>query len=90
MASKPTLTQLVADFQTEAALANQRLQAQEKALDQHDLFGLRERLARVQTKVEELAKARDTSGNRLFQIGVAILAAQFTLIGTLLAATVRK
>ena len=57
-----------------------------------DVAGLRvePRLVAVEEKVAELAKARDTTGNRLFQIGVAILTAQFALIVAVIAAVIRK
>ncbi len=97
MATNPSTAAQIAALQKDAAILAERLQNQEGVLqrheqspDQHELTSLREFRARAEVQLEELLKARDLTGNRLFQIGVAILAAQFTLIATLLALVLRK
>ncbi len=91
MASK-TLTDLVRELQVDNTVFREKVGALEKTADAN--ADLRERPARAEAVIEELTKTRDVSGTRLFQIGVAILTAQFgliiTVIGALVTAVLRK
>lgn len=89
MASK-TLTEQVRELRDFMMSSEQRLSNIEKELDRHDLLDMQARLRVVEDRVAELAKARELAGNRLFQIGVAILTAQFALIIAIISVFLRK
>ena len=87
--SNATRDSIVA-LQKEAAVFGARLGNLEATFAAHDLTQVRERLARLEERTEKLLIERETTGNRLFQVGVAILTAQFALIVAVIAAVIRK
>ena len=75
-------------------LSEQRQSHNEKRLDYLDLVDIDARFGLAEDRLAELAKARELSGNRLFQVGIAILTFHFapivTVIGALQTALLRK